>query len=238
MAASVDQPDTTSNVTNAGSFPNQPIPPGHGSTSDSANPTTIGNTTAKPLPGTPRTGGRVTDMSPTVASRPNPASASNTNRGQVQKAPSRPMSPLERSSTGLEMIGYDPIRGDIPQHQMFMLDVDVDEDVRGVPKRPGGRNGVGRLSAYRPRSMMSRGEGTMAGPGSRRGSRMMIDAPDVIPVSILFFLPIDEIRKFNRPFCRQRRRFKTGYSPLSMLQQRKETSIGDKVRLCNPYWAA
>lgn len=87
------------------------------------------------------------------------------------------------------MIGYDPIRGDIPQHQMYMLDVGVEEDTRGVPKRPGGKKGVGRLSAYRPRSMMSRGEGTVVGPGSRRGSRMMVDELDVIPVSILFFYP-------------------------------------------------
>ena len=89
------------------------------------------------------------------------------------------------------MLGYDPIRGDIPHHQMYMLDVGVEEDVEEVPNRPGGRNGAKRHSAHRPRSMMSRREGAAVGPGSRRGSRMMTDESDEIPVGVCSFPPVD-----------------------------------------------
>ena len=95
------------------------------------------------------------------------------------------------------MIGYGSVGGDIPQRQMYMLDVDVEEDIRGVPKRPGGRNGVGKLSAHRSRSTMNQGEETAVEPGSRRGSRMMADGPDVIPVSIHFFPPTGEIGRLK-----------------------------------------
>ena len=237
MAALADQPDDTSTVTNARSFPNQPIPTGHDGTDSSANPTTVDNSTAKPLPGTPHTGKHITDTSPTVVSRPNPASASNTNRAQVQRTPSRPMSPPERRSTGFGTIGYDPIRGDIPQHQMYMLDMGVEEDVQEVPNRPGGRNGVKRHSAHRPRSMKSRREGTVVGPVSRRGSRMMTDESDEIPVGILFFLPTDEIGRFSCAPCRQRRLSKRGCSQPSTPQQWKETNIGKNVRCRDLQWA-
>ena len=79
--------------------------------------------------------------------------------------------------------------------------------------------------------------GTMARLGSRRGSRMMIDEPDAIPVGILFFSSLDGIGRFNRPFRRQRRQFRTDCNPLLMLQQQKETSISGNVRFCNLYWA-
>lgn len=134
------------------------------------------------------------------------------------------------------MVGHDPIRGDIPQHEIYMLGVGVEEDARGVPDRPGGRNSVGRHSVRRQRSTVSRGEGTVVGHRSGRGSTVMTD-PDAIPVCIPFFLSVDKIGGFSRASCRQRRRFNRGCNPLSMLQQRKETSTGNVVRFSDLYWA-
>ena len=57
----------------------------------------------------------------------------------------------------------------------------------------------------------------------------MADEPGVIPVSIPSILSINKTGRPNHAPRRQRRRFKRGYSPPPMPQQRKETSVNDKV---------
>ena len=87
---------------------------------------------------------------------------------------------------------HDPIRGDLPHHQMYTPDVSVEEDFLGVPNRRGSRNIIGKAFVPRPMSVMSPtertvvGDGPPLGPVSRRDSRLMSAASDAPSVSVLF----------------------------------------------------
>jgi len=193
MAANVNQPDNTPNVTNAGSLADQPNSAGHDGTGDGVNLDPTGSA-SKPLPRAPSTGGPTTDTNSNVVSRPNPAATFNTTlrpgRSPVQLASSRPMSSLERQSTGPGLIVHDPIRGDIPHRHVHTSDVGVEEDVPDIMGRQWSRNGVGRVHVSRPRSVMSPTERTvvadehMSGPGSTRGSRLVSPGFETPPVRI------------------------------------------------------
>ena len=176
MDANFNQPDDMSNVTNAGSFANQPISADHDGTSNSTNQNLTGSA-SKPLPGTLGTGEPTTDTSPAVVSRPNLAATPGTtlrpSRSTIQMASSRPISSLERRPTGPGLIMHDPIRGDLPYHQMHLFDTGVEEDLPDAQNRQGSRNAVGRALVSRQRSVMSTTEravirdGHLPGPGSR-----------------------------------------------------------------------
>ena len=191
MATNVNQPDNTPNVTNAESLADQPNPASHDDTGDGINLDPTGSA-SKPLPRAPGTGGPATDTNSNVISRPSPAATFSTTlrpgQSPVRLASSRPMSSLERHSTGPGLIMHDPIRGDISHR--YTSDVGIEEDVPDIMGRQWSRNGVGRVHVSRPRSVMSPTERTVvadenvSGPGSMRGSRLMSPGSDVSPVSV------------------------------------------------------
>ena len=91
---------------------------------------------------------------------------------------------------------HDPIRGDVPHHQLYTPGVDVEEDLLGVPSFHGGRNGVGRVMVSRPRSVLSPTERTVVGDGHPPGpgSRLVSPELDAPPVSVY---PRTRLRDLN-----------------------------------------
>lgn len=237
MAASVNQTDNTLNATNPGLIPNPPTSPGNDGIDNSANPNVTGSTSNDPS-SSPVMRVRTRGTRPRVALLPNPnlAATSNANlrpsRSQMQMV-SRSAPPPRRWSTGPGLVMHDSVEGDVGYHQVCFPSLG-DE---GVPIRRG-NGGTGRVGVRvpQPRLAFSSVHRTMVEnghpprPGPSRSSRLMFIKEDMSPVSIIYFLFINEIGNSERTFCREKRQFKRGYGPLSILLRQRETNTGDKVR--------
>ncbi|KAF9647705.1 hypothetical protein BDM02DRAFT_2512219 [Thelephora ganbajun] len=198
MAVNANRPDDPqmTNATSARPPINQPVAAGDDGTGNNIDPNANGSTSNATNRNT-GTGGRTTVARPNLASTSNVSL--NPSRSQVQLAPSRPLSILERRPTGPGLVSYDPIRGDATT-QVYLQDANGEGDPAGVPNRPGSRNTIMRVSVARPRSVLSPTDGIAVGdgpgPGSRRASRLVsgqdflagVPVIEEPPVSVFSFL--------------------------------------------------